>query len=144
VQGAEGQRRGDADEAARGLGGVAHARSRLSNSSRIDANFADPGRWPFGPDGETAPARGRLRFSNGEACRAAAEAGLGLAYLPAFVAGPAIAAGRVRRLLADHEPPPLLLSALYPHSRHLAPKVRVLVDFLAAQYRGAPAWERGW
>lgn len=113
----------------------------------IDANFREPNRWTFG-DGaggaKAVPVKGRIRFSNAEACLRAAEAGLGLAYLPSFVAGPAIAAGRVRRVLKDHEAPPLAVLALYPHSRHLAAKVRVLVDFLAERYRGSPVWEAGW
>lgn len=110
----------------------------------IDTNFREPERWTFGPGADQVPVAGRLRFSNGEACLTAAEAGLGLAYLPAFVAGPAIAAGRVRPALGEYEAPPLTLSAVYPHSRHLAAKVRVLVDFLAQEFRGTPGWQRGW
>jgi DNA-binding transcriptional LysR family regulator len=112
----------------------------------IDTNFREPGRWPFrGADGETAvPVTGRLNYSNAEACLGAAEAGLGLAYVPSFVAGPSIAAEKVRALLTPFEPEPFGVHALYPHSRHLAAKVRVLVDFLAARYRGKPRWEVGW
>lgn len=113
----------------------------------IDANFREPNRWTFqGDDGAPAPVPvvGRIRFSNAEACLRAAEAGLGLAYLPSFVAGPSVASGRVRRVLTRHEAPPLAVLALYPHSRHLAAKVRALVDFLAERYRGAPAWEADW
>jgi DNA-binding transcriptional LysR family regulator len=113
----------------------------------IDTNFREPGRWPFrSADGGTiaVPVTGRLHYSNAEACLGAAEAGLGLACLPSFVAGPAIAAGKVRALLTSFEPEPFGVHALYPHSRHLAAKVRVLVDFLAARYRGKPRWEVGW
>jgi hypothetical protein len=39
---------------------------------------------------------------------------------------------------------PLTLSVLYPHSRHLAAKVRVLVGFLVREFRGTPHWQRGW
>jgi len=113
----------------------------------IDTNFREPERWPF-RDGEGEPIavaiRGRLRYSNAEACLRAAEAGLGLAYLPSFVAGPAIRAGRVKPVLEQFSSPPFTVHALYPHSRHLAAKVRVLVDFLAERYRGQPHWEQGW
>jgi DNA-binding transcriptional LysR family regulator len=44
----------------------------------------------------------------------------------------------------DFEPEPYGVHALYPHSRHLAAKVRVLVDFLAERYRGTPPWDVGW
>ena len=112
----------------------------------IDGNFRDPERWPFRAEGRaiTVPVRGRLRFSNATACLCAAEAGLGLACVPAFVAAEALRAGRLRQVLAGFEPEPYAVHALYPHSRHLAAKVRALVDFLAARYRGTPPWEEGW
>ena len=78
---------------------------------------------------------GRLHYSNAEACLGAAEAGLGLAYVPSFVAGPAIAAGKVRSAADAFETEPFGVHVLYPHNRHLAAKVRVLVDFLAERYR---------
>ncbi len=108
----------------------------------IDTNFRDPNRWPFGHAGGAGmvPVRGRIRYSNAEACLRAAEAGLGLACVPAFVAGDALRAGRVVRLLAEFETAAYGVHALYPHSGHLAAKVRVLVDFLAERYRGKPSW----
>lgn len=112
----------------------------------IDANFRDPNRWGFGGgEGERlVSVRGRVRYSNAEACLSAAEAGLGIAYVPAFVAGEALRQGRVKRVLAAFEAKPFGVYALYPHSRHLAGKVRALVEHLVARYRGAPAWEEGW
>lgn len=113
----------------------------------LDANFREPGRWPFrAPDGEalSVPVAGRIRYSNAEACLEAARAGLGLACLPAFIAGGALRAGGVKRVLEPFETEPYMVHALYPHSRHLAGKVRVLVDFLIEHYRGTPHWEAGW
>ncbi|MCB4768831.1 LysR family transcriptional regulator [Ancylobacter sp. Lp-2] len=113
----------------------------------VDTNFRDPHNWRFSiPDGGTldVPIAGRLRFSSGEACLAAATAGLGIANVPSFIAGPHLRAGLVQRLLSASEPPPHGLFALYPPGRHLALKVRVLVDFLVARFRGEPAWDHGW
>lgn len=112
----------------------------------IDTNFREPGRWPFQIAGTERlfPVQGRMRFSNAEACLTAAEAGLGLACLPAFVAGAALRSGRVRQVLSDFEVEPFGVHTLYPHSRHLAAKVRVLVDHLVERYRGTPGWETGW
>lgn len=87
---------------------------------------------------------GRLRFSNAEACIAAAEAGLGIARAPSFIAGARFRTGSVRRLPQTVEAASLGLYALYPSGRHLAFKVRVLADFLAACHRGEPAWDQGW
>lgn len=108
----------------------------------IDTNFRDPHRWPFGP-GPGEPVSGRLRLSNAEACLRAAEAGLGLACVPAFVAADALAAGRVLRLLQGFEAEPYEVHLLYPHSRHLAAKVRLLVDALVERYRDPQRWEEG-
>ena len=113
----------------------------------IDMNFRDPDRWPLrslAEDAHTVPVSGRIRYSNAEACLRAAEAGLGLACVPSFVAGKSIREGRVRRILQGFETTPFIIHALYPHSRHLAAKVQVLVDFLVERYRGAPHWEQGW
>jgi len=109
----------------------------------IDTNYRDPDRWAFHVAGEEQlqPVQGRIRYSNAEASLRAAVAGLGLARLPAFVAGAALHSGEVIRLLEDFEIEPYGVHALYPHSRHLATKVRVLVDFLAERYRGTPTWE---
>lgn len=113
----------------------------------IDTNFRDPNRWPV-RDATGAPASvpvtGRIRYSNSEACLAAAEAGLGLACVPSFVAAGALRQGRLRRVLQAFEPEPYLVHAVYPHNRHLAGKVRSLADFLAKRYRGGPDWEKGW
>ncbi len=74
----------------------------------------------------------------------AAEAGLGLTCVPGFVAGDAIRKGRVLRLLQPFEPEPYAVYVLYPHSRHLSAKVRLLVDALVERYRDQPEWEAGW
>lgn len=113
----------------------------------IDTNFRDPLSWRFrDPAGADlyVPVSGRLRFSNGEASLAAAERGLGIARLPSFIAGARIRAGAVRPVLAGFEEPALGVYALYPPARHLALKVRALVDFLADCFRNAPDWDQGW
>ncbi|ODT82398.1 MAG: transcriptional regulator [Pelagibacterium sp. SCN 64-44] len=107
----------------------------------IDTNFKEPGRWPYrAADGGAAAVQvdGRIRYSNAEACLMAAEAGLGLTCVPDFIAAAALKAGRVRQVLEEFEPTPYPVHALYPHSRHLAAKVRVLVDFLVERYRDMP------
>ena len=113
----------------------------------IDTNFREPNRWPFkGETGEVemASVDGRIRYSNAEACVQAAELGLGLACVPAFVAGEALRSGRLVRLLPSFEPDPYDVHVLYPHNRHLAAKVRLLVDFLSERYRQTLHWEEGW
>src|SRR5690606_5332893 len=111
----------------------------------IDGNFREPNRWPLklaDGKGVAASVQGRIRFANADACLRAAEAGLGLACVPSFVAAEALRAGTVRTVLSSFEAEPYSVHALYPHSRHLAAKVRARVDFLVERYRGTPHWER--
>ena len=113
----------------------------------IDTNFRDPNRWPFrARDGaaEMVGVAGRIRYSNAEACVETAISGLGLACVPAFVAGDALRAKKLVRLLPEFEIDPYDVHVLYPHNRHLAAKVRLLVDFLAERYKHTPHWEEGW
>ncbi|PZU95217.1 MAG: transcriptional regulator [Chelatococcus sp.] len=114
----------------------------------IDTNFRDPLVWRFRAGAKrepvAVPVTGRLRFSNGEACVAAAAAGFGIARVPSFTAGDAFRNRAVVPLLQAFESEPDGLYALYPAGRHLALKVRALVDFLTTCFRGEPAWDQGW
>lgn len=125
--------------AARGT--PAHPADLTGHSAIIDTNFRDPLIWRFQEKGQplAIPLSPRLRYSNAEACLQAAEAGLGIAHVPDFVAGPSLAAGRTRSLLPDFAEPPGGIYALYPPGRHLAAKLRALVDFLADRFR-TPDW----
>ncbi|WP_299131183.1 LysR family transcriptional regulator [uncultured Amaricoccus sp.] len=104
----------------------------------IDTNPRDPALWRFrAPDGSklSVTVSGRLRFSDASVSLAAAEAGFGLAKLPDFVVAHSLRAGRLRRLFASYDDEPYGLYVLYPPGRHLAAKVRVLVDFLVERFR---------
>ncbi len=115
----------------------------LAHDCIIDTNSRDAHSWRF-KDGEVHALNGRLAFSNADACLAAAEAGVGIAPVPSFVAGPLLREGRVIRVLPDYEAPGLPVHAVYPPARHLALRVRALVDYLAQAFRGQPDWDRGW
>lgn len=120
-------------------GTPAHPSDLSRHSCIIDTNFRDPLVWRFRERGAALnqPVAGRLRYSNAEACLAAAEMGLGIAHVPDFVAGPSLAAGRVRALLSDFGDEAGGIYAMYPPGRHLAAKVRHLVDYLATRFKGA-------
>lgn len=101
----------------------------------IDTNLRDPQTWDFA-GGQRVSVAGRLSFSDATACLIAAEAGLGIACLPGFVAEDSLSAGRVVQVLAAHEVPPIGIHALYPAGRHLAAKVRALIDYLVPALKG--------
>lgn len=113
----------------------------------LDTNMRDPTRWHFlDSEGQdyTVQVSGRIRYSNAEACFRAVEAGLGIAFVPSFAVTCALHSNDALRILTDYPTPDLGVFAVYPHNRHLAAKVRVLVDFLVRRYRNAPDWEAGW
>ena len=103
----------------------------------LDTNFREPRRWPFGT--VTVPVSGRLTFSDATLCLLAAEAGLGIACMPDYVATDSLRAGRVVRVLEGHEGDPLGVFAMTPSGRHIPTKVRVLVEVLARGLRETPA-----
>lgn len=60
-------------------------------------------------------------------------AGLGIGALPSFLADPAIACGQLQRVLPEFVNEPRHIYAVYPTNRHLQPKVKAFVDYLADQ-----------
>ncbi|MFQ5773456.1 MAG: LysR family transcriptional regulator [Kiloniellaceae bacterium] len=102
--------------------------------------------WRFtGPGGERqVRVRGRLRVNNGDALLAAAVGGLGIAWLPSFICGQELRAGRLVHLIPEWgDPGGAPVYAVYPASRNLSPKVRVFVDFLAERFGPTPYWDQG-
>lgn len=98
--------------------------------------------WQLREGGEDISVRvsGRLMANSGEALMEAALAGLGLAWLPDFVVADAIHSGRLVPVLPDLSDSDLPIWAVYPHSRHLAPKVRLFVEHLHARLGDCPPW----
>jgi DNA-binding transcriptional LysR family regulator len=79
---------------------------------------------------------GRLTANNGESLMKAAEAGIGIALLPTFLLGDALATGRLVELLPGRAPDLLGIHALFPQGRFPQPKLRAFVDFLVEHFRG--------
>ena len=100
--------------------------------------------WRFvRPDGRPWPVevRGRLHANNGDALRAAALRGFGLAVLPSFLVGRDFQSGVLVSVLEAFMAQDSGVYAVYPHARHLSPKVRAFVDFLAERFGPVPYWD---
>jgi len=97
---------------------------------------AHPRKWPVtGPNGQiTISVNGRLCINNFNAIQAATLAGAGVALLPDHIAGEDLAAGRLVALLPEYSPSCSVLTAIYPANKHVASKVRVLIDFLVQRF----------
>lgn len=63
----------------------------------------------------------------------AALEGMGLVFLPAWMAQPDIAAGRLEMVLPETLKLSVTLYAVYPSKKYLSAKVRTFIDFLASQ-----------
>lgn len=97
--------------------------------------------WSFeGPNGETVvKVFPRMRSNSGETCCAAALQGAGIVLQPTLLVAPHLQSGALTELLPAYRSIELGVYAVYPTRKHVAPKVRLMVDFLVEQF-ARPAW----
>ena len=70
------------------------------------------------------------QISDGDAMIQACLAGVGIAQFPESMVNSHIAAGNLISVMADHAPIPVELNVIWPRTRHLIPRVRLIVDEL--------------
>jgi DNA-binding transcriptional LysR family regulator len=106
-------------------------------------NFASGNEWQFeGPHGsETVRTRSSVRCNNGDTCRSIALAGGGIALQPSFMVAEDLRNGDLVEILPAYQSVELGIYVVYPTRKHLATKVRVLINFLAERF-AHPQWER--
>ncbi|OTP65484.1 Transcriptional regulator, LysR family [Caballeronia sordidicola] len=97
--------------------------------------------WRFeGEEPVTVRVTGALITNDGAAAHAWALHGVGIGVKSIWDVGDDIAAGRLVRILPAHSMPAAPLHALYPHNRHLAPRVRGFIDYLRERLHDAWRW----
>ncbi len=89
--------------------------------------------WVFAKNGRRVQTslRGYIALDDENSYVAAAEAGLGIAQIPAFVLKEAMERGSLELVLGDWFAEPAPLNVVYPQNRHLSNKIRVFVDWVA-------------
>jgi DNA-binding transcriptional LysR family regulator len=94
-----------------------------------------------GPDGAiaTIPYQPRLVTEDMAALRFSALAGIGVCPLPTIVVRHDLEAGRLVDILPEWAPRAGIVHAAFPSRRGLLPSVRMLIDFLAAEYAALEA-----
>src|SRR5882757_8416767 len=100
-------------------------------------------RWPFRIDGEVSEIEvsGRVAVSEGEMQMHLALKGIGIVRLTRLTVAQAVRDGALVPLLGDFSADqPVGIHAVYPHRRHLAPKVPAFVNFLIEKFT-PPPWE---
>lgn len=82
------------------------------------------------------------QISDGDAMLRACLGGMGIAQLPEAMVNKHLANGELVKILQNYNPSPVELHVLWPRTRHLIPKVRIIVDelLIKAEQRhfGAP------
>lgn len=90
--------------------------------------------WEYQQDGKTQvlALRSRVSVNGAGAYLACCLAGLGIMQAPRYGLAEALASGALEEVLPKFRPPPMPISVLMPHNRHLSPRVRVFVDWVSA------------
>ncbi|MBR8378792.1 LysR family transcriptional regulator [Burkholderia cenocepacia] len=85
--------------------------------------------WHF-RDGDI-PVSGRLRVNSPQAVQEAVNAGVGVAYGPAWLFEAGLASGNLQRVLSGYEAPLVPIQILYAANRLLPRRAMVFMDFIA-------------
>ncbi|RPH68560.1 MAG: LysR family transcriptional regulator [Myxococcaceae bacterium] len=112
-----------------------------SHDALIYTTVQGDARWHFtGPGKELAmvPVKGFLRSNSLSTLLEAAQAGMGVAILPWYVASAAVRAGSVRPVLERWSLPSQEIHAVYPSPSMLPAKVSRFIDWLKGQF--GPTW----
>ena len=110
--------------------GIPHSLSELDQHNCL---LGTMDYWRFEENGKTRNVRvkGTVSCNSGHALVDAAIKGIGIIQLPDYYLHPYIEEGQLVPLLEQNRSPEEGIWALYPHNRHLSPKVRMLLDYLS-------------
>jgi DNA-binding transcriptional LysR family regulator len=100
--------------------------------------FASRDEWIFdGPKGRVAVRTDPIVHTNsGDTCRTLALAHQGIILQPTFLVGSDLKSGALVELMPEYRCAELGVFAVYPSRKHVAAKVRALVEFLAGALAG--------
>lgn len=112
--------------------GIPHSIAELSQHSCL---LGSSDYWHFSELDKEKSMRlkARLRYNNGHCLTDAALKGLGIVQLPDYYVEQHLNSGELVSLLDNYRAPDESIWAVYPQNRHLSPRIRLLVDYLADQ-----------
>ncbi len=112
----------------------------LTLSTRPEFNV-----WEFGDRPEDhLRVSGNVELNQADALYDACLAGIGLARVAGYLVDDDIEAGRLVPVLTEQLKEASTLYVVYPHRRHLSPKVRAFVDFLVAKFDESGVMTSAW
>lgn len=96
--------------------------------------------WDFIVDGVLMPVKmsGSVSVNDGEAYVACGLQGFGLIQPPRYMVLPHLESGALVEVLPHLSPSPMPISVAYIQDRHLSPKVRAFVDWVAELFAACP------
>ncbi len=91
-------------------------------------------------DGEihSVGVKGRVSVNDSDSYIDLAVQGFGLIQCPYYMAAKHLESGALREVLTEWLPAPMPISVVYLQNRHLSPKVRVFVDWVAELFASCP------
>jgi LysR family transcriptional regulator, regulator for bpeEF and oprC len=115
----------------------------LENHKAVNYFSSRTGRildWAFMVDGKEVEVKmkGMVSVNDADAYVTCGLEGFGLIQPALFMVLPHLQSGQLVEVLPELKPLPMPISAVYPHSRHLSPKVRVFVDWIAELFDRCP------
>ena len=105
--------------------------------SALEWHFKTPDQKPL-----SVTVSGSMTMNNSLAIREAVLENVGITRTPTFVVGKDIHEGRLVPLLTKYECFQVQIYVVYPQRKHLSPKVRAFVDFLADRITESPYWDQ--
>ena len=114
----------------------------LARHTVVSASPVSPSaEWRFGAGkaSVTSKVRPRLSVTSNDAAIHAALLGFAVTRLMSYQVAAHLAAGRLKRVLAAYEPPPLPIHVMHLHGRQASAKVRTFVDLLVDRLRADAA-----
>lgn len=101
------------------------------------SNLVGRNAWQAEIDGtlHTVDATGNFAGNSADAVYQAALAGMGIARLSNYIVADKIASGDLIRLFPNYSQKHADIAVIFAEKRNLAPKIRVFIDFLVAEFR---------
>lgn len=87
-------------------------------------------------------AASKMIANNGDFLIDMAIAGHGIVYSPTFIAWKALAKNELQPILTDYTTEDMHAYAVYPQSRYVSRRVRLLIDFLVERFGNNPYWDQ--
>ena len=86
--------------------------------------------------------KAKIIANNGEFLKDMAIASHGIVLMPTFILWQAIAKGELLPILSNYTTPQLNAYAVYPQTRYLSQRTRMLIDFLVERFGDTPYWDQ--